>query len=65
MELRPLGLQAALDAFDRSQSQTDEKRRAIELAAQRFREAISAIGRPFSTARTTHQVRSVETFNQT
>jgi hypothetical protein len=30
--LRPLGIQAALDALDHSQNQTDEKRRALELA---------------------------------
>ena len=33
--LRPLGVQAALDALDRSEHQTDEKRRSIELALER------------------------------
>ena len=33
--LRPLGVQAALDALDHSQNQTDEKRRSLELALQK------------------------------
>jgi len=35
--LRPLGIQAAFDALDHSQNQTDEKRRALELALQKAR----------------------------
>jgi DNA invertase Pin-like site-specific DNA recombinase len=35
--LRPLGIQAALDALDRSQNQTDEKRRSLELSLQKAR----------------------------
>ena len=30
--LRPVGIQAAFDALEKSQSQTDEKRRSLELA---------------------------------
>ncbi len=32
--LRPLGVQAALDALDHTENQTDEKRRSLELAAE-------------------------------
>jgi len=35
--LRPLGVQAAFDALDHRQNQTDEKRRALELALQKAR----------------------------
>jgi hypothetical protein len=35
--LRPLGVQAALDALERSQSQTDEKRRSLQLALPKAR----------------------------
>jgi hypothetical protein len=33
--LRPLGVQAAIDALDHCQNQTDEKRRSLELALQK------------------------------
>ena len=35
--LRPLGIQAALDALEQSHNQADEKRRALELALQKAR----------------------------
>ena len=35
--LRPVGIQAAFDALERSQSQTDEKRSSLELALQKAR----------------------------
>ena len=45
--LRPLGVQAALDALDRSQSQTDEKRRSLELAVQKARYEASRVERQY------------------
>ena len=45
--LRPLGVQAALDALDRSQSQRDEKRRSLELAVQKARYEASRIERQY------------------
>ena len=33
--LRPLGVQAAIDALDQSENQTDEKRHSLELALQK------------------------------
>jgi DNA invertase Pin-like site-specific DNA recombinase len=45
--IRPLGVQAALDALDRSQSQTDEKRRSLELAVQKARYEASRIERQY------------------
>ena len=45
--LRPVGIQAAFDAFDRSQSQTDEKRRSLELALQKARYEASRIERQY------------------
>ncbi|MGB7170075.1 MAG: recombinase family protein, partial [Acidobacteriaceae bacterium] len=45
--LRPLGVQAALDALDRSQSQTDEKRRSLELAVQKAHYEASRIERQY------------------
>jgi hypothetical protein len=35
--LRPVGVQASLDALDQSQNQTDEKRRSLELTLQKTR----------------------------
>ena len=45
--LRPIGMQAALDALDSSQSQTDEKRRSLELAVQKARYEASRIERQY------------------
>jgi hypothetical protein len=45
--LRPLGVQAALDALERSQSQTDEKRRSLELALQKARYEAGRIERQY------------------
>jgi hypothetical protein len=45
--LRPVGIQAAFDALDRSQSQTDEKRRSLELAVQKVRHEASRIERQY------------------
>jgi hypothetical protein len=45
--LRPLGVQAALDALDQSQNQTDEKRRSLELALQKARYEASRIERQY------------------
>ena len=45
--LRPVGIQAAFDALDRSQSQTDEKRRSLELALQKARYEASRIERQY------------------
>jgi hypothetical protein len=41
--LRLLGVQAALDALDHSQNQTDEKRRSLELALQKARSGAGGI----------------------
>jgi hypothetical protein len=43
--LRPLGVQAALDALDHTKNQTDEKRRSLELALQKARYEASRIER--------------------
>jgi hypothetical protein len=45
--LRPLGVQAALDALDHSQNQTDKKRRSLELALQKARYEASRIERQY------------------
>jgi hypothetical protein len=45
--LRPLGVQAALDALDQSQNQTDEKRTSLELALQKARYEASRIERQY------------------
>ena len=45
--LRPVGIQAAFDALDRSQSQTDEKRRSLELALQKARYEAARIERQY------------------
>lgn len=45
--LRPVGIQAALEALERSQSQTDEKRRSLELAVQKARYEASRIERQY------------------
>src|SRR5215469_7337630 len=47
--LRPLGVQAALDALDHSQNQTDEKRRSLELALQKARYEASRIERQYQS----------------
>jgi hypothetical protein len=46
--LRPFGIQAALDALDESQSHTDEKRRALELALQKARYEAERIERQYN-----------------
>lgn len=45
--LRPVGIQAALDALEHSQSQTDEKRRSLELAPQKARYEAGRIERQY------------------
>jgi hypothetical protein len=45
--LRPVGIQAAFDALDRTQNQTDEKRRSLELALQKARYEASRIERQY------------------
>jgi hypothetical protein len=45
--LRPLGVQAALDALDHFQNQTDEKRRSLEFAFQKVRYEASRIERQY------------------
>ena len=45
--LRPLGIQAALDALDQTQNRTDEKRRSLELALQKARYEASRIERQY------------------
>jgi hypothetical protein len=45
--LRPLGVQAALDALDHTQNETDEKRRSLELALQKARYETSRIERQY------------------
>jgi DNA invertase Pin-like site-specific DNA recombinase len=45
--LRPVGIQAAVDALEKSQSQTDEKRRSLELAVQKARYEASRIERQY------------------
>jgi hypothetical protein len=53
--LRPLGVQAALDALDHNQNQTDEKRRALELALQKAR---------YEAARSERQYQATEPENR-
>ncbi|MGA7316008.1 MAG: recombinase family protein [Silvibacterium sp.] len=45
--LRPVGIQAAFEALEKSQSQTDEKRRSLELAVQKARYEASRIERQY------------------
>ena len=45
--LRPFGIQAAFDALERSQNQTDEKRRSLELALQKARYEAARIERQY------------------
>jgi hypothetical protein len=45
--LRPLGVQAALDALDRSEHQIDEKRRSIELALEKARYEANRVERQY------------------
>lgn len=45
--LRPVGIQAAFDALERSQSQTDEKRSSLELALQKARYEAARIERQY------------------
>ena len=45
--LRPIGIQAAFDALDRSQSQTDDKRSSLELALQKARYEAARIERQY------------------
>ena len=48
--LRPLGVQAALDALGHSQDQTDEKRRSLELALQKARYEAERFERQYQAA---------------
>jgi hypothetical protein len=45
--LRPLGVQAALDALDQAQNRTDEKRRSLELALHKARYEAGRIERQY------------------
>ncbi len=45
--LRPVGIQAAFDALEKSQSQTNERRRSLELALQKARYEASRIERQY------------------
>jgi hypothetical protein len=45
--LRPVGIQSAFDALEKSLAQTDEKRRALELAVQKARYEASRIERQY------------------
>ena len=45
--LRPVGIQAAFDALEHSHSQTDEKRRSLELALQKARYEANRIERQY------------------
>lgn len=45
--LRPVGIQAAFDALERSQNQTDEKRSSLELALQKARYEAARIERQY------------------
>jgi DNA invertase Pin-like site-specific DNA recombinase len=45
--LRPVGIRAALEALERSQNQTDEKRRSLELAVQKARYEAGRIERQY------------------
>jgi hypothetical protein len=45
--LRPLGVQAAIEALDHSQNQIDEKQRSLELALQKARYEASRIERQY------------------
>jgi hypothetical protein len=45
--LRPVGIQAAFDALERSQSQIDEKRRSLEIALEKARYEASRIERQY------------------
>ncbi len=45
--LRPVGIQAAFDALEKSQRQTDEKRRSLELAVEKARYEASRIERQY------------------
>jgi hypothetical protein len=45
--LRPVGIQSAFDALEKSLAQTDEKRRALELAVQKTRYEASRIERQY------------------
>jgi septal ring factor EnvC (AmiA/AmiB activator) len=47
--LRPVGIQAAFEALEKSQSQTDEKRRSLELAVQKARYEANRIERQYQT----------------
>ncbi|WP_260740652.1 recombinase family protein [Tunturiibacter lichenicola] len=53
--LRPVGIQAAFDALERSQSQTDEKRSSLEMALQKAR---------YETARIERQYQATEPENR-
>jgi septal ring factor EnvC (AmiA/AmiB activator) len=45
--LRPLGIRGAFEALEKSQSQTDEKGRSLELAVQKARHEASRIEQQF------------------
>jgi hypothetical protein len=47
--LQSLGIQAAFDALEQSQSQVDEKRRSLELALQKARYEAGRIERQYQS----------------
>jgi Recombinase zinc beta ribbon domain len=58
--LRPLGVQAALDALDHSQNQTDEKRTSLQLAFQKARYEASRIERQYQAAKPENRLVATE-----
>lgn len=62
--LRPLGVQAALDALDHSQNQTDEKRTSLELALQKARYEASRIERQYQATEPENRLVATELENR-
>jgi chromosome segregation ATPase len=58
--LRPLGVQAALDALDHNQNQTDEKRRSLELALQKARYEAARIERQYQATEPENRLGAAE-----
>src|ERR1035441_9653913 len=58
--LRPVGIQAAFDAMEKSQTQTDEKRRALELAVQKARYEASRIERQYQATQPENRLVAAE-----
>ena len=58
--LRPVGIQAAFDALESSQSQTDEKRRSLELALEKARYEASRIERQYQATESENRLVAAE-----